>query len=459
MIPVLEFQERSLNGPVMKMDEFDLVLAKKVRELVKKFGITYNPEELIPDDATVDAVYQAGVELLADIGVLNIETNRVIKWTKEEIEQDVRRYRETPQVLTFGRGKDTHAIVPLTEEDNRPPVSWGLASGVIQEEWLIPFIQSIAQEECVRGFGIAGGIASVGGVVPKAGCPSEIYCGLWEARAQLEAVRRAGRPHLHLGLIPTVSTTGGTVAVLGSGLHEAHNSMIGIHIIPEQKLDQTRLNLALVCEERGISPWTSTMSLLGGLCGGPAGVSVGMMANFLGQLSYAHGKMGSFYVNDMTGRASHREALWTYAACFRAAGRNIGISTGTCCGDSGPAFSVEEQICRGVSMAVTLSACGGAYNWGTGSNSLTARIQHDVMGNVAGMSKDKVRGILNSLSVMFDEMTAAGGNQLLFNDMIFPAFYDIAAVKPKPEYVDTCKRAVEKLAGCGVPISDKLVLD
>ena len=85
MIPIMEFQERSLKGPVMKADDFDLGFSMKVRELVSKYDIKYDPEELICDDATADAVFQAGVELLADICLLNTDTNRVIKYNKEEI--------------------------------------------------------------------------------------------------------------------------------------------------------------------------------------------------------------------------------------------------------------------------------------------------------------------------------------------------------------------------------------
>ena len=65
MIPIMDFQTLSLNSPVMKADEFDLAFSSKLRELVSKFEIKYNPEELIVDDATADAVFQAGVRLLS----------------------------------------------------------------------------------------------------------------------------------------------------------------------------------------------------------------------------------------------------------------------------------------------------------------------------------------------------------------------------------------------------------
>ena len=81
MIPIMDFQERSLKGPVKKSTEFDLAYAKKVRELVDKYDIQYNPDELIVDDATADAIFQAGVELLAEVGLYQMETQRVIQFS------------------------------------------------------------------------------------------------------------------------------------------------------------------------------------------------------------------------------------------------------------------------------------------------------------------------------------------------------------------------------------------
>lgn len=458
MLTVRDFQERSVTGPVLKLDEFDLAIARKIRELLKKYPIKYNPEQLIVDDATADAVFEAAVEFLVDVGVLNIDTERVIKWTRAEVDEVVSWYRDNPSARSFGRGEDEHTVAPRTGRDTRPPVAWALAAGVIQEDWLIPFIQASAQDEAVPGFGIAGGIASVRGMVPKTGTPTEILVGLWEASAQMEALRRAGRPNLPLGLIPTVSTTAATAALLAQGLRGPHNSMIGIHIVPEQKLDWERLNLTTLCHEIGISPWTSAMSILGGLAGGPAGVAVCVLANLIAQLSLARGRLGSIYVNDMVGRNSHREALWTYSASLRAAERHLGVATGTCSGDSSAVFSKEENTIRSIVVAIVLTASGGAYNWGAGGTPEEVRIHREVMTNVAGMSPDKANEIACSLSTLLEGMDAAGGEPVGFVDMMFPTKYDITAVKPLPGYLDQCKRVVDMVAQRGVPITSRLVI-
>ena len=146
MIPIIEFQRRSLHGPVMKSDEFDLEFSMKVRELVAKYDIKYNPEELVVDDATADAVFQAGVELLADVGLYHLETERVIKYTKEEIETIAREYRENPSKHTFGKGKDEVTVEYRTGADTRPPTLYTGPAGVAEEEWFGPFFESFVQE-------------------------------------------------------------------------------------------------------------------------------------------------------------------------------------------------------------------------------------------------------------------------------------------------------------------------
>lgn len=458
MLSVRDFQARSVDGPVLKIDEFDLKIATKIRKLVKEYGIKYNPEQLIVDDETADKVYQAAVDFLVDVGVLNIDTERAITWSREEVEEVAHYYRTNPTARSFGRGEDEHTVAFRTGKDTRPPVAWVVAAGVIDEHWLIPLLQANAQDRAVQGFGIAGGVSAVRGIVPKAGTPTEIIVGLWEASAQIEALRRAGRPDMHLGLIPTVSTTGATAALLAQGLRGPHNTMIGIHIIPEQKLDWERLNLTTLCHEIGISPWTSAMSILGGLAGGPAGVAVCVLANFLAQLSLAKGRLGSIYVNDMTGRNSSRDALWTYSASLRAAERNIGVATGTCSGDSGPVFSKEENLIRSIAVAITLTASGGAYNWGAGQTPEEYKIHQEVMNNVAGMSPDRANELVCSLSTLLEQMDAAGGTPVAFNEMFFPTKYDVQTVTPKPEFLDQCKRVVDTISKQGVPISDKLVL-
>lgn len=122
MIPIMDFQKRTLTGPVMKADEFDLAFSSKLRELVAKYQIKYNPEEFVVDDKMADRVFQAGVELLADIGLYQIDTQRVIQYTKEEILEIASERKKTLVRLRWGR-EMTRSPLNIEPEKTRVPQS------------------------------------------------------------------------------------------------------------------------------------------------------------------------------------------------------------------------------------------------------------------------------------------------------------------------------------------------
>ncbi len=447
MIPIIEFQQRALHGPVMKGDEFDLEFSMKVRELVAKYDINYNPEELVVDDATADAVFQAGVELLADIGLYHLETERVIKYTKEEIETIAREYRENPSKHTFGKGKDEVTVAYRTGADTRPPTLYAGPAGVAEEEWFGAFIESYAQEEAVKAMGICPGLARLGDIEPKAGTPSEIYVAQWEQRQIKETLERVGRPGMHCGLLATVSTVGGTMAMIGPGLREAHNTQIGIHIIPEQKLDWARLLLAQYCQDRGIQPWQSTMSMIGGLCRNAADTAVSLVANLLGQLSYGRGALASLFTNHMDGNWGTPACFWAYSAAARASERNVKVCIGGTAVAAMDRCLNDAQMLHVAAGAILSAASGMSYCWLAGGTGFDAAITGEVMDVTAGMPAEKANELVKKILAEIEKIERG--------EMVFavplPELYDIKTMKPKPDYEKMILGGKEVLARVGVP--------
>lgn len=454
MIPIIDFQRRSLNGPVMKSDEFDLALAGKMRQIVKKYAITYNSEELIVDDATADKVYQAAVEFLTEVGLYQVDTYRQIQFTREEVESVAKDYRDNQRQQTFGRGKEEFCIRYRTSQDSRIPIMMMGGTGVIAEDWLIPYVQSFAQEEKNRGMGFAGGVSAVGGIVPKSGTLSELYCGLWEQKALMEALRRAGRDGMHLGVLSTVFTFGGVAAVVRSGLREPHNTQLGIHIMPEQKIDWTRLLTAYFAEQNGFQPWTSAVSIIGGLCGSPAGTAIGLLSNLLAQLTYGHGNVGSLVTSHLNGTGGSRQALWVYSAAARAAERNIRVPIGgiaSCNNFLRGTVVVPYQM----AASTIVSTCSGiAYIWAGGGQALDIRLIDEVMRGAAGMQRQRANAMVNAIMTRLDEALPRETPTAQYTE--FPELYDTKTIKPKPEYADSFNKAMEEMARLGVPLSSKL---
>ncbi|HHY59422.1 MAG TPA: monomethylamine:corrinoid methyltransferase [Clostridia bacterium] len=227
--------------------------------------------------------------------------------------------------------------------------------------------------------------------------------------------------------------------------------MIGIHIIPEQKINWERLNLMTLCRELGYAPWVSAMSVLGGLVGGPEGGAVAVTANFMEQLSMSGGKMGSIFVSDLQGANNSREALWALSAALRALERNLGVATGTPGSNTSSVFSLEEDICRSAALALVLTASGGAYNWAAGKSPEDTKIQHEVMAKTAGLSREGANARLNALYRLIEDLAKEGTTPLNSQqEFRFPKLYDVATGEPKPEYLQGCRRARELLTEVGV---------
>jgi len=446
MIPLMNFQERALNGPVMKSDDFDLAFSSELRDLVSNYDIKYNPEELIVDDATADAVFMAGVDLLADVGLYHLDTHRVIKYSREEILEFVNERKQHPGRAVFGLGDDEMTLAYRTGDDTRSPTLYAGSWGAVDEELFIPLAQSFAQEEMNEGLGISCGLARLGNIEAKAGTLSEIHVGLWEQRQLQEVLRRVGRPGLNMGLLSTVSTVGAIMECIRPGLREAHNTQIGVHILPEQKLDWNRLLLSHFCEDRGIIPWQSAMSMIGGLCRDAADAAVSLVANMLGQMSYAHGPTCSLFPNHLDGSWASRETNWAVSAAARASERNIRLAIGSAIAGISQADGTPFGFLQAAASATVYTSSGLSYAWVGGGTGLEARFIGEIMNVKAGMDAAKANELAKAIMVKVDERISQVSGPVLFYEK-----YDIKKVKPKAEYEAGLLAVKEELASIGMP--------
>lgn len=461
MLTFVDFQKRSNEGPLMSSGDFDLMLSKKAREIVKRYGLRkLDMENILADDESADLVFQAAVDFLVEVGVYNNDTQRVIQWSREEVLELAADYKNNPRVFTLGKGEDEITIRPRTSQDTWAPVIMGAGGPIFNQKAFVPCIKAFAQEKCVKGLTAAGNMPVVNGVPATKGLPGETYCSIWEAKSQTEALEAAGRPGLFRGLVPTATSLGAILASMGPGKFEPHNILVGIHIMPEQKVDWERLNIAYALEELGVVPWSSAMSVMGGLAGGPGGAAMCCVANLLAQLSYGHGPWCNVSLNDMAGSSKNREVLKGRSLAQRAVERNIGVAFGTMCIDTVNATCHEEAILGGFAIALVGIASGMAIHWFSGSSPLTARMHDEVARNVAGMEPEKVNRMLDKILEKITQLQEThAGNVLPLNKRIFPAIYDIETLKPHDDYLEAVKNSVQMLKDCGVPITDALVLD
>jgi methylamine--corrinoid protein Co-methyltransferase len=448
MISLMDFQERSLKGPVMKPDEFDLAFSMKVREVVKKYNIKYNPDQLVADDATGDSVFLAGVEVLSDVGLYHLNTSRVIKFSRDEVLELAEERKRNPGKAVFGKGPDEMIIQYRSKDDARPPTLYVGIGGAITEEEFVPLATTFAKEKRIEGMGISGGIVKVGDIEPKAGTLSEIHCGLWEQEQLQKAIESVGRPGMNLGLLCTVSTVGATMQCLDRGFRGPHNTQIGVHVIPEQKIDWDRLILSHFCKDRGIVPWQSAMCLIGGLCRDAADAAVGLVANALGQMSYAGGPMCSLFPTHLDGTWSTRESIWAVTAAMRASERNIGLAIG-----SGPVGSYQWAgtvvgILQQAVTALAYTAAGFSYAWLGGCSVMEAVMVGDTMNKAAEAGPREAEKLAKEIIKRVDELVKKVKPRETL--ITFKEVYDIETATPLPVYEETLNTGREELGRFGL---------
>ncbi len=107
-----------MEGPFTSENDFDLnIFVPKLREVT--YDIKYDPENpLSCDDDLADRVFKAGIELFADVGIYCVDTERIIKFTEEEILEGL---AEAPRSPVFGDGSDAKALVARKPESDIDP--------------------------------------------------------------------------------------------------------------------------------------------------------------------------------------------------------------------------------------------------------------------------------------------------------------------------------------------------
>lgn len=459
MIPIIDFEKRTHSGPRMTSNDFDDFLMETAMELVEKYDLKFDWNTIIADDERADAVFNAAVEFLAEVGVYNRSASQVMKWTEEEIREMVADYQNNPRTLTVGAGAEQLNITARKAGDGQTPVIWAGGGPLFNAQFIEPSIRAFTREPAVKGFTKAGGVSKVGELDARADCPSEVYVQMVETDTQLAVLKKVGREGMFLGNINSPAPSAGAMCVR-PGRYDPRQCMMGVHIAPEQKIDFSRLQSAMLCEDLGVTPWASAMSMVGGLAGGPGGAAMCATANMLAQLSYSHSPWCSVAITDMKGSSKTAMTLSCLSAVLRAAERHLSIPTGLPCCDSTVSTCFEEGIIAATLIAVVGTASGLAVNWLTGTSPLSVRIQNEAMRVVSGMSREEAEKMSHVLLDLLEKVQEEHAGQVCpFPAQLFFSIYDLQTLQPKPAYKAACENAVKLMKEAGFPLSDELNLD
>ncbi len=450
---LLEIYKRSRTGPFMKEIEFDLLLAQRTQELVREFEINYDPQNVCPaDDHLADRVFQAGLQLLADVGAYHLDTQRVIKFSKEEILEGL---RQAPARIVVGEGNERLIVKHRGIEDPEPPLNLtGPAGQACSEEYYLENLISYAQEPYVDAIE-SGATLTYKGEDIMAGTLMEVLAVQRDAATAREAVRRVGKPGMHIGDAATGMTAVGKIAASNPvmGLRPSDGRLVAQ--MCELKVNDDQLNRVPHLLNYGSHIINLMTPLTGGVGGGPQGVAIisvaetllGILAYFATYhyLSITHIKWTNnsdpwgLYVLSMAGQAMARNShiVWTDDPfCV-----------------SGP--GTDELLYEVAAHAIIGSVCGYTQHGvgSTGGNlpdhhtGLEAGFQGEVgvAATRSGITREKANQIALALMEKYKHTFDNPKRGKPFQEV-----YDLVMIIPTQEWQDCYRRVKEELTRLGL---------
>jgi len=226
---ILNILDRAHTGPFCTVHDWDAkIIPSKVKEKLKEHGVekTCTPQDPInADDGLVDEYFKAGFELAVDVGMLCLDTERVVKVTDTELKEVI---RNAPSELPMGEGRDKIRITHRRPEDRHPPIQTCPLGIVVSEDLFIPLVQAIAQYRIIDLLE-GPSLETVYGRPIRSGTPYETLAGRVQASMHKEAVWRAGRPGMGFDEVitsPTVFGQFGGYGVPGGFDPKRHAALI-----------------------------------------------------------------------------------------------------------------------------------------------------------------------------------------------------------------------------------------
>jgi methylamine--corrinoid protein Co-methyltransferase len=191
----IDCYNRAISGPKVDEKDWDFkMIPQKSVELAKKHGVKVPRETIICDADMADRVFEAGKEMLLDLGFYVIDTHRVIKIAEDELIDGL---KHAPRELVLGCNRDRALMRPRKigglNYDIRPIIEGGPTGAPVSEQWFLQMMTSYAQEGVVDTI-VNGVLSTFQGWEVVPGSVYEIKAVKAEQQYIKLAASNAGRP-------------------------------------------------------------------------------------------------------------------------------------------------------------------------------------------------------------------------------------------------------------------------
>jgi methylamine---corrinoid protein Co-methyltransferase len=449
---IFEVLRRTENGPYIKERDFDMKLFKTATRLVKEHGIKFDKDVIVTsDDWMADGMFEAGLRMAVEMGMLCTDTSRVIEFTEQELLQAL---KQAPQEMLVGQGRDSRVLRARRFDDGYPMMVCGGCPGTpLPEELFLPVMMSYAKEPLIDLL-IPGSLTRIEGMDVTTGGPLEIRACRQEMIWTREALERAGRPGLHIYAAGESSATDlGTLAICNDRYMRTSDSHM-IPVLSELKTDNKRLSRVMAGYEYPAFTTSLIDPIIGGFGGGPEGAAIVLTAAIM--LSTAAYRVDMHCLHPIHNKyisVSTKQGMWVDSVVGRAFARNAPLALLADAWTTAGA-GTEEILFETAALAIaqeasalhtdSLGATNGVY---PNCSGLEARFFGEVAHAVfeQKMTPEEANDLVLRLFALYEHG---------FDDpnlgLPFPEVYDVNVIEPKAAWLETYERTKDAVAQMGL---------
>ena len=452
--------EKALEGTPMSETDYQLRrFAPKVQEKVREYGIKYDPGHPIPNDGSMaDDLFEAAIELLAEVGAYCTSTARVISYSEQEIRRAI---AEAPEEIELGEGRDRRKLRGRKVGDKTPP--WcllGTGGGACSsDKSFITLVEGYAEIPKTNGI-TTPALTRVGGMRIRPASPLEVLGAQRNAVLARETCNRVGREGIPI--MNSLSTAESDIAFAAAmhpkfGMRRSDAYMICC--MDPMKVDFARLNKVTTALSLGGPISMCYGPLLGGYAGGAEGTALSnIVHHMMGLLTYQASWLLPFPLHLRYVSSSCRELLWVISTTGQAVSRNSHIiSLNLNYTSAGPCttmclFETTASVTAAVASGMSIESVGVASNrYEDRTTPVEPRISAEVGHAVAGMKLSEANALANKLLSKYESKLS---NPPLGKGLF--ECWDAERRRPTREYRSVIRSYKRSMSELGVKLEEEL---
>ena len=459
MISYWEVLRRCEEGPLMKEAEFDKLVMKTCKQLVRKYDLKFDPEHIIPNDEDlIDRAWQAAIDFTEITGVYVLDTGRIVQLSHEEIESC---FYAGPYQIPYGAYKDLRYAEYRTRQDNKMPhIQCAPVGNPCSEEIFEKYVRSYCREELFSS--ICGPlVTSFNGMRVKSDSPLEVEGSIWNSKVMRNALEMEGRPNL--AIANWASTGERADAVLAAGFPQfgaRPGDASALGAIAEMKVDYERMKRGAVLRQLGHTVHSLLGPIMGGYPGGPEGTLIVTIAHFFLASIVYRAQMHEYFPFHINYTCNTMpEMLWLISVSAQAVSKNSNILVlPFAMGQAGPCTEMCFNEFAAFSLVSTVS---GASSIGLGAQS---RNKHDELwtgyaplfgarvakvASQTGITLDEANEMVKKITAKYNRFHAEGAPM----GKKFSECYDLFTLEPTEEHQKIYTRCRDELKVMGMDFS------